>query len=283
MQNLFRRMEQLFPQLTPSSQKIVLFLRENAVEAQYLSITGLASASEVSQATVFRFCRNLGFNGFNDFKLALAKSTIAPQSSELDDLCAITETMSVREMAQQLLHSNSTAMQETLDLIDEDQVILAAEWLSRARRIYCFGQGGSQIVALEAWSRFLTISNHVYTIQDSHLQVIASSLLEPNDVILFVSYSGSTKDSLHILKPARERGAKIILISHYPDAPAARCADLILQCGSKENPLQTGSISARIAMLFVVDILVHEYARRHRTQVKKNMEITAHSLSAKHH
>ena len=64
----------------------------------------------------------------------------------------------------------------------------------------------------------------------------------PGDVILFVSYSGSTHDMMDTLSVAKKTGAKIILITHYPDAPGTALADVVLLCGALETPLDGGSI-----------------------------------------
>lgn len=78
-------------------------------------------------------------------------------------------------------------------------------------------------------------------------------------MILFFSYSGATKDMLDVLRPARRRGAKIILVTHFAKSPAAAMADVTLLCGSKEGPLQSGSVAAKMGLLFIIDVLFNEY------------------------
>ena len=134
----------------------------------------------------------------------------------------------------------------------------------------------------EAWSRFLTVTPKFFTIEDNHMQIMAASLLEENDVILFVSYSGSTRDAEDVLRPAKARGAKIVLITHYADSPAASMADVVLLCGGHERPLQTGSIAAKMAMLFVVDMLVNEFCRRDMDTTMRNKDLTANALAIRH-
>ena len=78
------------------------------------------------------------------------------------------------------------------------------------------------------------------------MQAMAAALSTPDDVILFFSYSGATKDMLDVLRPARRRGAKIILVTHFAKSPAAAMADVTLLCGSKEGQLQSGYVAAEI-------------------------------------
>ena len=64
------------------------------------------------------------------------------------------------------------------------------------------------------------------------MQAMAAALSTPDDVILFFSYSGATKDMLDVLRPARRRGAKIILVTHFAKSPAAAMADVTLLGGA---------------------------------------------------
>ena len=61
--------------LTKSGGIVADYLVQHAEDAQYLSISSLAKACGVAEATIFRFCRSLGFDGYNEMKIALAKAT----------------------------------------------------------------------------------------------------------------------------------------------------------------------------------------------------------------
>ena len=68
--------------LTKSGRKAADYIFAHRVEAQYMSITALAEECGVAEATISRFCRTLGFSGYNDFKLALAKASGAPAADD---------------------------------------------------------------------------------------------------------------------------------------------------------------------------------------------------------
>lgn len=65
------------------------YLVQHAEDAQYLSISSLAKACGVAEATIFRFCRSLGFDGYNEMKIALAKATATamPVALKLEPGC----------------------------------------------------------------------------------------------------------------------------------------------------------------------------------------------------
>ena len=258
--------------LTKSGRKAADYIFAHRVEAQYMSITALAEECGVAEATISRFCRTLGFSGYNDFKLALAKASGAP---------AAVDEVGITDMCKKLYATNVAAIGQTLAQIDEENVGRAVKYLSAAQRVYCFGQGGSLVIAMEAWARFITAAPQFQCIEDSHMQAMAAALSTPDDVILFFSYSGATKDMLDVLRPARRRGAKIILVTHFAKSPAAAMADVTLLCGSKEGPLQSGSVAAKMGLLFIIDVLFNEYCRTNPALTEANREATAGAISAK--
>lgn len=181
--------------LTKSGIIVADYLMQHAEDAQYLSISSLAKACGVAEATIFRFCRALGFDGYNEMKIALAKATATamPVSLKLEP-GVDTQTLCT--------HAYNTAIEAlngTRSALDPESVDRAATLLQRARQVFFFGQGGSYILACDIWARFSMLSTKFRTAGDSHMQAIAASLMGPEDVVVFVSYSGATRDMMDSL------------------------------------------------------------------------------------
>ena len=281
--NVLNHISSSYYQLTAKEKKVADYLLSHLDEVQFMSISELADLCGVAEATISRFCRRLKYNGYSAFKLAVAKSVAdrgpvpraeAPGEIEAGD--------SIQEMCAKLYQSDARAMAQTIELVDPEKIRQAADLLTAAERVYCMGQGGSMILAMEACHLFSTCWPHYFAVQGSHMQAITASLLGPSDVLLFFSYSGSTKDILDLMQLAHDRNSKIILITRFPKSPGAAYADVVLQCGSDEGPLQLGSVPARIAQLFLVDVLFSEVCRRDLPTAMANRERTAGALATKH-
>ena len=113
------------------------------------------------------------------------------------------------------------------------------------------------------------------------MQATAAALCQSEDVILFFSYSGSTRDMLDVLRPAKKGGASVILITRFYNSPAASLSDVVLLCGSTESPLQSGSIAAKIGQMFIIDYLFHAYCRENSEACEAAQEITAQATARK--
>lgn len=278
---VLERISDEYYQLTASERKVADYVVIHQRDTQFMSISDLADACGVAEATVSRFCRRLKYKGYNAFKLAVA-NTAAQRPGNLVLSGEIDPEDNVPDLCQKLYGSAVDALSQTVSLIRPEGITAAADLLTHANRVLCMGQGGSMIMATEAAHLFSTAMPGFTPVWDSHLQLVAAATLTPRDVVLFFSYSGATHDLLDLLEVVRERQAKVILVTHFPKSPAAGFADVILQCGANEGPLQMGSVPARIAQLFLVDVLFTEVCRRNRDAVHAAREQIADVLSTKH-
>ena len=251
---------------------------QHAAEAQYLSISSLARECKVAEATVFRFCRALGFEGYHEMRIALAQANATGAMVNQRDLEPDADTATLCEHASALF---MTAINGTQNTLSPEAVDRAVELLHRARQVFCLGQGGSQLVANDICARFAGITNKFRTAGDSHMQIMAASLMTEQDVVLFVSYSGATRDMLETLRTAKAAGAKIILLTHYEDSPGARLADIVLLCGAQENPLDSGSIPIKVAVLYVAEVLLLRYMLDDAEASNAAQDCTTEALAVK--
>ena len=276
--NFWELLQQRQGQLTRSGHAVADYLLQHADEAQYLSISSLARECNVAEATVFRFCRALGFDGYHEMRIALAQANATGTMSNQRELQpgASTETLFEHASARLFTAINGTQNALSVEAVDE-----AARMLREAKQVFCFGQGGSMLLANDICARFASLSTKFRTSGDSHLQLLTASLMNEADVVLFVSYSGATRDMMETLRTAKAAGAKIILLTHYEDSPGASLADVVLRCGAQESPLDSGSIPIKVAVLYVGEVLVLRYILDSPEQANTAQELTSEVLTLK--
>lgn len=282
--SIFTDISNCYYQFTASEKKITNYILSHQEEVQYLSISDLAEACGVGDATISRFCRKLNLPSYNAFRLAVATSE-ASESNDSDQMFFsgnFNPNDTIKDMAFKIMQAETAAIKQTSELIDFECYRKAADALSHADRVFCMGQGGSMIIAKEVWHLFSTsFPNYIFQ-EDTHLQTIVLSTASPRDVLLLFSYSGATRDTADLLALARERQVKTILVTRFLKSPGARCADIILQCGSNEGPLQIGSTVAKMVQLFVADILFNEVCLCNAERAKEYRENVAEALAKLH-
>ena len=279
--NILESITAQYHSLTRSGKKLADYIFAHTGEAQYFSISTLAENSGVSEASITRFCHGLGLAGYNDFKLALAKTDHVTDMGELSDSPqGIASEDSLNTIFQKIHKASVLSLNETLELLDEDAINKAVDLLVQADRVFCFGNGGSMVMAMEAWARSTATSRFVH-VSDSHMQIMNTALATSRDVLLVFSYSGSTKDMEDTLQIAREHGVSIILVTHYPNSRAAQFADVVLLCGYNEGPLQSGSIPAKVGQLLLIDCLFYGFCRRNPEASAAARSATAEAVARK--
>ena len=110
---------------------------------------------------------------------------------------------------------------------------------------------------------------------------MTASLMKPSEVAVIISFSGQTKDSIEVAKEAKKAGATVIVMTRYQKSPLTEYADLVLLTGSVEGPLQGGSTSAKVAQLYLLDILYTKFYLRTYEASEMNKELTLQSVLPK--
>lgn len=278
--NILEKIHASYYQLTVSERKAADYVISHTAQVQFMSITQLADECGVAEATISRFCRSLKLKGFNAFKIELAKHTASVAAAAALPKEAKSDTQKGRIANVGRLAVE--AVNQTLDLVEPRKVIHAVELLEKASHVICIGSGGSMILADECAHLFSTVTGKFYAISDSHNQMAATATLSQEDVIILFSYSGATTNSIEVLELAKERGIATILITRFPQSPAAKLAKVVLRCGSNEGPFQFGSVPAKIAQLITVDVVFQEYCHRNLESCQENIQRIAAALSVKH-
>ena len=280
--SVFETISREYYSLTASEKKTADYLMAHQEESQFMSIAELAEECGVAEATVSRFCRRLGYKGYNAFKLAIANATAHLQRDPAHTAAEGEGGDSLEEISQKLFLQDSSAIGQTLALLDYDTIREAADILRNAERVFCMGQGGSMLIANEAAHVFTAVSEKFFAVSDSHMQIMRAANMGSEDVIMFFSYSGATRELTETMQVAKKRGAKILLVTRFSKSPGGKLADLVLQCGANEGPLQLGSIAAKMAQLFLLDVLFAEFCLRDPQGSEESRERIATALADKH-
>ena len=242
--------------MTPTDGEIGKFIVENPDEMLRLSSAALAKRTGRSQSSVVKFSQKLGYNTYQELKLAVsdakAQEQIAPSGTvhgtiELGD--------SYQMMLQKLVGSKFLSMQQTVSANSENSIHRAVEYLNSANRIHLCGVGASSLVARDLSYKLMKLGRHVLHDSDSHIQMASASALAPGDVMVAFSHSGNSLETVRIAEVSRRRGATVIAITGLKDNPLSQIADMCLFTVADEERARSSSITARDAQLTLVDLL----------------------------
>lgn len=280
--DVFSNISTLFNSFTKSEKRVAEYILQNRSQIMYMSITELSEKSSVGESSIFRFCKGLGYTGYQEFKIAVAQSLSGENSVSTYTIgTEILLNDTLEEMANKVKMTNISALDETEKLLDYDVLDEAVGKMVEAEKVRFFGIGSSLITAMEGHNKFLRIMSKAELTVDSHLQAMSAALMNEKEVAIIISYSGQTKDSIEVAKMAKASGAYVIAITRFHKSPMTTYADATLLCGANEGPLQGGSLSAKISQLYLLDVLYFEYFKKTYEVSRVNKERTAKAVADK--
>jgi len=253
MSNIVQTIHDKLPLLHPQEQAIAQHIIQHASEVIAMGIAEFAEASSASTATISRFCKAFHFKSYTDFRIKLS-AEIAGQTSD-QSYQDIVAGNSLSEIIRAMEANHMRSIMDTTQLLDLKEVQRAVNALSNAVKVDLYGAATSGVVAQDFYQKLIRIGIYATAFSDPHMQITSASCLGKEDVILAVSYSGETPETLAALKAAKERGATTISLTKYGMNTIAKHADIKLFTSTLEAGMRRGDMASRIAQLHVIDIL----------------------------
>ena len=273
--------EETYHSLTKAEKKVADFVLRNPKPVLFMSITDLADACQVGETSVYRFCRSMNMQGYQEFKMQLSlgmtetpEKENPPESNQM-----LGDTL--KETAEKIMQSHLSALRETYCLLRQEDLEVFLERIEKAKRVFFFGIGDSLLIAQEACHKFASITGKAYCITDPHMQAIAASSMTQEDFAVMISYSGATKDNICTAKTAKQEGASVGCITRFKKSPLTAYSDVTLLCGAAEGPMDGGSVSAKVSQLYLIDLLYQEYYTRHYEECRNIREKASRAVVEK--
>lgn len=257
-----------------SEQKVADYVLKNPKEVIHMRIVDLATESHVSEPTVVRFCRALGCDGFQDFKLRLAQ-VLATDTSFAQ--FSMNEGDTVAEFSKSIFDSTIGVLLQIRDKLDTPRLQEAIKLLARANRVEFYGFGASGAVAVDAQHKFFRLQMSTAAYSDPHMQNMSAVTLKPGDVVVAISQTGRTRSLMQSVQLAKEVGAYVIGLCPS-GSPLAGLVTLPLYMDVPEDTEIYTPMSSRIAHLVAIDILAVGVAKLRGPKLVEHLQIVKRSL-----
>ena len=253
--------------LRKSERKVAEYVLNHQEDIIHLRVADLANRAKVSEPTVIRFCRAVGCNGFQDFKLTLAQQlTTSPRFGQV----AVTDDDSTTDFCHKVFDGAIDTLMQVRSHLDIHCIEQAVTAIANASRVEFFGFGASGAVAADAFHKFFRLQLASAAHSDHHFQNMSASSMQAGDVVVAISQSGRTKALIASLTLAQDAGATVISICPQ-HSPIAEMADIAIWVNVEEDIEVYTPLCSRIAHLVVIDVLAIGVAQRKGPDLKAHL------------
>ena len=226
-----------------AEKKIADYIMEHKEQAVDMTVGELAKASGTSDATVSRFCRRCGFKGFQNLKLTLAREILEE------------EHQSQEVSLKNILANKIAELTETIKMMDIKNLEVILDKLEHARMVQLAAVGNTIPVALDGAFKLNQLGIPAVAGDIWEAQAAYAFNLGPEDVVLIISNSGSSKRLETLALGAKENGSTLVLITNNRESPLAQICDYKIITATREKLLTEEFWFSRVTATTVIEII----------------------------
>ena len=264
-----------YGKLSKTEKKVADFLMQTEQNDIPLYITDMAKATQTSEATIVRFAKKLGFNGYQQLKIAVAQDlNFRPINQN------ITMEDSASDIFQKVCEDIYCSLEKTKNTLNPQALQKCCEKILSAEKILCLGLGNSAAVALDASHKLFRLGLNATAYTDNHMQAIAVSHVNEKCLVVGISHSGTSRDIIQAMQIAKQNGATTVALTNLGKSPIDKVSDIILHTVADETNYRILGLSSRITQLAIIDT-VYSYLVCHLENAEEQILQTEQALKTK--
>lgn len=236
-----------------SKERIIAdFILKNPTKVLYYTIEDFATELSVSEATVFRFIKKLGYSGYQYFKVSLASEVTKTSTESQSKRDNISGSSNAYKYITDLYTNN---IQETSDKIDTSLLDRIVKTMMNSKRIAFLGLGSSGELALNAYNKFIDTGLFCIYNMDYHMQLKMTSQLNSDDLAVVFCNSGMNRDTITLVDTLKEHSVPIIGLSSNPNSPFAKMVNEFIYTYPINPKTVIEKLSSYVSQITVIDYL----------------------------
>lgn len=266
------RIKERSDEFTPADKKIAAYLSLHPEEITKMNTKQLAILTETSQAAIIRFVKKIGYRGYTELKVDIAKSL------ETNDPRIGEEVISKNDRIEDIISKSKanviSSIEKTYALINEKDLEEAIDKLCRANSVYLAGIGSSGLICEDFLYKLQRSGKRAFYERDAHTNLSLLTNIREDDLLICISYTGLTKEIIYAGDYAKKRGADLISISKISRGRLQSLSDILISIPEMEKKIRYGAISSRFSSQIITDILFYGYISKNMDEVVRNLKIS---------
>ena len=248
-----KRISVLNDTFTKSERALADHIVRDADSVVMKTITELAGESDsFSTASITRFCKKIGLSGYSELRLELAKEMATDNARR--QIVADGENL-VPGLVSTVVDASASAINDLKYVLSDDVIKKAVHEILSASSITLAGLGASALVAQDLRQKLLRLGIRSLFDADQDVVKVTLSSGRSKDLLIAISYSGTTRETLDAVNIAKENGMRVLAMTKKGDNPISEQADVTVPVSENEALLREGATLSRLQMLVAVDMI----------------------------
>lgn len=243
--------------LSRTEKHIAQYILNHEDSIENLSIHALAQNCEVGVASIVRFSKELGYNGFADMKFQIQQGKLVMDKNDI----GILKDDETNILKQKVLNYAQSYLERCIIDINNSTLESVSDAIARAGKIGIIGAGSADGIAQAAASMFMSMGLFVVSVSDPLMKLRTSAYFDSGDVFIGLSFSGYSKSVGDALYFAKENGATTVLITAYRNSLLGKYADHVLYTPARNrgNALNISTTAmGQLALLQIIQAMVYQ-------------------------
>lgn len=225
-------------QLNDLEMLVYDYVMKNKKQVTFMTVRELAAAVHVSTATVVRFCKKIGCDGYAEFrvkfKIYLSESKEKKPPQDIDEI----------------LHF----LQGVDNPIFEDRIQKAVDMIQQAKKVIFIGIGTSGVLGKYGARYFSNLRKFSHHIDDPYYPVLED--MYEKTVVIALSVSGETLQTIQLVNRFKEHNCQVITITNKPSSTLGKISDLTLPYFVSEQVAENQyNVTTQVPVLFLIEAL----------------------------
>lgn len=265
------RINTVYESLSKSEKKIADYFVNNENDIISLTIHEMAKKIGTSPSSVSRFVSKIFGKSYAEFKIELVKKMEAEDQRNASEIFEWASEYD--KMPSKLVYNIDKVCKDVISYNGIDKFKNVVDKIYRADTIYIYGVGNSGIVAQDLCQKLLKLKKKTVYLIDSNFGLFSANMITSDDLVISISVSGKTKESIITAKKGKSLGAPVVAITGNSVGELAKTSDYPIIIPDIENSsFRIGAIFSRYAMLFVVDMLFIGLSKKTTDNINEYLE-----------
>lgn len=216
----------------------------------HMSITELANKIDIAEATILRFCKKIGYKGYQDFKIALSQD-VAFRKVEMNN-----------SLIEKSFNKITSGLEFTINNLDSSMIKEVTKSILHAKKICVFGIGNSYVPTMYFYNALVKKGVNIWVSSDSHIRNMLAVNLTKDDFVILLSSSGKTTEMINLAKICKKTNTPIAVITNQSTSELASYASYLFLSSTKDSEYNGGEASSIVSQTFILDVLVQNILKK---------------------